>query len=140
MEAEREIVLLKKIQFMRDKLGEEFDGFITGVTPYGFHVELVDLFVEGMVHVSLLPQDFYRYLEKQHTLVGEHTGRVFRIGDKIRVTVANVSTEKKQIDFVLAETGARTAPMVSSVEEYPKIPVKGKRPTAIKKNRKSHKS
>jgi ribonuclease R len=128
MEAEREIVLLKKIQFMLDKVGEDFDGFITGVSQYGFYVELVELFVEGMVHVSLLPRDFYRYLEKQHTLVGEQSRRTFRIGDAVRVRLAKVSTEKKQIDFVLAElNGADPAVLLSADEEYPRIPIKGKR-------------
>lgn len=129
MEAEREIVLLKKIQFMRDRVGEEFDGFITGVTPYGFYVELVELFVEGMVHVSTLPQDFYRYLEKQHALTGEHGRAVYRIGDRVRVRLARVSTERKQIDFVLSERNVpEPGGFLSEGEEYPKVPVKGKRP------------
>ncbi len=129
MEAEREIILLKKIQFMRDKVGEEFDGFITGVTPHGFFVELVELFVEGMVHVTTLSDDYYRYLEKQHTLAGEHGRRTFRIGDRTRVRVARVSTERKQIDFVLAESAlTASGAMRRTPEEYPKIPVRGKRP------------
>lgn len=128
MEAEREIVLLKKIQFMRDRVGEEFDGFITGVTAYGFYVELVELFVEGMVPVATLPQDFYRYLEKEHALAGEHGRAVFRIGDRVRVRLAQVSTERKQIDFVLAGSKAEgPAGFLSAEEEYPRIPVKGKR-------------
>jgi ribonuclease R len=129
MEAEREIVLLKKIRFMRDKIGEEFDGFITGVSPYGIFVELVELFVEGMVHISMLPQDFYRYMEKQHTLVGEHGRKTYRIGDSVRVKLAGVSSEKKQIDFVLVETARpATGEYLSGTEDYPKIPVRGKRP------------
>ena len=129
MEAEREVVLLKKIQFMLDRVGEEFDGFISGVTQHGFFVELVELFVEGMVHVTTLPSDFYRYVELQHALMGEHGRRVFRIGDRVRVRVAQVSTERKQIDFVLAEMAVQE-PRDSrwQPEEYPKIPVKGKRP------------
>jgi len=100
MEAEREIVDLKKLQFMKDKIGEEYDGFISGVTAFGFFVELVEYFLEGLVHVSSLPRDFYHYAEKQHSLVGEHTGETFRIGEKIRVRVARVSLEKRQIDFI----------------------------------------
>jgi len=100
MEAEREIVDLKKLQFMKDKIGEEYDGFISGVTAFGFFVELVEYFLEGLVHVSSLPRDFYHYAEKQHSLVGEHTGEAFRIGEKIRVRVARVSLEKRQIDFI----------------------------------------
>jgi ribonuclease R len=133
MEAEREIVDLKKMQFMRDKVGEEFDGFITGVTPYGFFVELLEFFVEGMVHVSTLARDYYRYQEKQHALVGERSKEIFRLGDRVMVTVASVSLERKQIDFVLA--GSRkmgpSTPGQTETEEYPRIPVKGKRPPAL---------
>ncbi|KAF0221897.1 MAG: ribonuclease [Geobacteraceae bacterium] len=138
MEAEREIVDLKKMQFMRDKVGEEFDGFITGVASYGFFVELVELFVEGMVHVSALPNDFYRYLEKQHALLGDRSRELFRIGDRVRVRVASVSLEKKQIDFVLAaphESSATISPGMEQ-EEYPRIPVRGKRPPAFKGSKK----
>jgi ribonuclease R len=128
MEAEREIVLLKKIQFMRDRVGEEFDGFITGVTQYGFFVELVELFVEGMVPVTALPPDFYQYLERQHTLMGEHSRAVFRLGDPVRVRLVRVSTERKQIDFVLAGQGdVAPGDFLTADERYPKIPVRGKR-------------
>lgn len=127
MEAEREIVELKKMQFMQDKVGEEFDGFITGVIVHGFFVELVEMFVEGMVHVSSLPRDYYNYVEKQHALVGERARKVFRIGDRVRVRIANVSLEKKQIDFIWVETSPGTAEITES-EEYPRIPVTGKWP------------
>ena len=134
MEAEREIVELKKMQFMQDKVGSEYDGFITGVIVHGFFVELVELFVEGMVHVSTLPRDFYRYQEKRHALEGERTRSVFRIGDRVRVRVANVSLEKKQIDFVLAETALHEKAFGESAEneEYIVVPVKGKRPAGGK--------
>jgi ribonuclease R len=127
MEAEREIVDLKKMQFMQDKVGEEYDGFITGVIVHGFFVELVEMFVEGMVHVSTLPRDYYNYVEKQHALVGERSREVFRIGDRVRVRVANVSLEKKQIDFVWVKTASAAAKCTEN-EEYPRIPVTGKRP------------
>ena len=128
MEAEREIVLLKKIQFMRNRVGEEFDGFITGVTPYGFFVELAEFFVEGMVPVATLPNDFYQYLEKQHSLLAERSGAVFRLGDRVRVRLVRVSTERKQIDFVLAgEGGEEPAGFLTANERYPKIPIRGKR-------------
>lgn len=107
MEAEREITELKKLQFMQNKIGEEFDGFVTGVTSFGFFVELAEFFVEGLVHLSTLRRDFYHYVEKQHSLVGENTRETFRIGDTVRVLVANVSLEKKQIDFTLLDSKAR---------------------------------
>jgi ribonuclease R len=139
MEAEREIVELKKMQFMQDKVGEEYDGFITGVIVHGFFVELVEMFVEGMVHVSSLPRDYYNYFEKQHALVGERTREIFRIGDRVRVRVANVSLEKKQIDFVWVKTSPGSADFSGS-EEYPRIPVTGKRPGAGKGPRGKRKS
>lgn len=131
MEAEREIVELKKMQFMQDKIGEEYDGYITGVTAYGFFVELVELFVEGMVHVTTLGRDYFRYLEKQHALMGERSREIFRIGNKVKVQVVNVSLEKKQIEFRLAGSrhlGVGVA-IPSGNEEYPRIPIKGKRPS-----------
>lgn len=137
MEAEREIVDLKKVQFMQGKVGEELDGIITGVTSFGLFVELVELFVEGMVHISTLPHDFYRYVEKQHLLAGERTGRSFRIGDPIRVRVAGVSIERKKVDFaVVFPEGGEGAPSAPSApyeqEEYRRVPVKGKRPRMTK--------
>jgi ribonuclease R len=102
MEAEREIVQLKKIQIMRDKVGEIYDGFVSGVTPFGFFVELTEVFVEGLVHVSTLGDDFYEHVEGQHLLRGRRTKRTFRVGDPVRVDVAGVSIERRQIDFVVA--------------------------------------
>ena len=102
MEAEREIVDLNKVHFMMDKIGEEFLGFITGVTLFGIFVELENMFVEGLVHVTSIKDDYYIYHEKKHSIVGEHKGKVYRIGDKVKVEVENVSIEKRQIDFVLA--------------------------------------
>lgn len=103
MEAEREIADLKKCQFMRDKAGESYDGFISGVTSFGLFVELKDYFVEGLVHVSTLLDDYYVFDEKRHSLTGEHAKRVFRLGDPARVTITKVDLERRRIDLVLAE-------------------------------------
>jgi ribonuclease R len=134
MEAEREIVELKKMQYMQDKVGEEFDGVITGVASFGFFVELVEIFVEGMVHISTLKQDFYDYVEKQHALIGERSRTIYRIGDQVRIRVAAVSLEKKQVEFVLADHRERVALPVDTYggDEFPRIPVRGKWPTATK--------
>ena len=110
MEAEREIVQLKKIQLMTDKVGGEYDGFVSGVAPFGFFVELRDLFVEGLVHVRTLADDHYEHLETQHSLRGRRTRRTFRIGDPVKVEVAGVSVERRQIDFTLAGEAARPVP------------------------------
>jgi ribonuclease R len=112
LEAEREIVQLKKIQFMQDKVGTSWDGFVSGVAPFGLFVELRDVFVEGLVHVTTLGGDFYELIEAQHLLRGRRTRRTFRVGDAVRVRVAGVSLERRQIDFLLhgsdaAEGGRR---------------------------------
>ena len=102
MEAEREIVSFLKTGFMVDKVGETYSGFITGVTSFGIFVELEKLFVEGLVHVTSLHDDYYHYDEKGHLLTGERRGKTFRIGDEVKVYVDRVDVEKRQIDFKLA--------------------------------------
>ncbi|NVN92293.1 MAG: ribonuclease R [Desulfuromonadales bacterium] len=138
MEAERDIVELKKIQFMQQHLGEEFDGFITGVTGFGFFVELEQLFVEGLVHVSTLDDDLYSYVENKHSLIGRNRRRVLRIGDKARVKVAAVSPATRRIEFVLVSHTSSTPSVAvagNSAEEYPRLPVRGKRvPGGIRNN------
>ncbi|GAW66683.1 ribonuclease R [Geoanaerobacter pelophilus] len=130
MEAEREMVDLKKMQFMRDKVGEEYDGYITGVAPFGLFVELVELFVEGMIPVATLPMDYYVHLEKSHALVGERTRAMYRIADKIRVKVASVNEARKQVEFSLVGTLEKRPiePIQDVRNSYERIPVKGKRP------------
>jgi ribonuclease R len=106
MDAEREIVQLKKIQFMQDKVGQTWGGIVSGVANFGFFVELKELFVEGLVHVTTLGDDFYEHVERQHLLRGRRTRRTFRVGDPVDVEVAGVSVERRQIDFVLAGRSA----------------------------------
>jgi len=135
MEAERDVVEMKKVQYMQQHLGEEFDGYITGVTGFGFFVELDELFVEGLVHISTLDDDMYSYEEKQHSLVGRRLRRVYRIGDKARVKVVAVSPATRRIEFVLvghtaSVPPARQSAIVTASEEYPRIPLRGKRPPA----------
>ncbi len=103
MEAERDVVQSLKLLFMRDKVGEEYDGIITGAVPFGLFVQLSEIFIEGLVHVSTLGDDYYHYVEKLHCLRGERKKRLFRIGDRVRVRVDRVDTVRKRIDFTLAE-------------------------------------
>ena len=102
-DAERELVQWKKVRFMADKIGDEFSGYITGVAPFGLFVELAEHFVEGLVHVSSMANDYYRFLEQTHTLRGENTGKTYRLGDKVEVQVARVDLERRQIDLGLVE-------------------------------------
>jgi len=103
MEAERDVITMLKLRFMQDKLGEAYDGIITGVTQFGFFVQLRELFVEGLVHISSLADDYYHYIEKRHCLQGERQKRVYRIGDGVRVKVDRVDLERKRIDFSLSD-------------------------------------
>ncbi len=103
MEAERDVVAMLKVRFMQDKLGEVYDGIITGVTQFGLFVQLRELFVEGLVHVSTLTDDYYHFIENRHCLRGERRKKVFRIGDSLRVRVDRVDAERKRLDFSLCE-------------------------------------
>ena len=102
-DAERELVQWKKVRFMADKVGDEFDGYITGVTAFGLFIELIEHFVEGLVHVSTMADDYYRFQERAHILRGENSGRVYRLGDKVSVQVIKVDMERRQVDLGLTE-------------------------------------
>jgi ribonuclease R len=101
MEAEREILDRYRVRFMKDKIGEVFKGVIGGVAAFGFFVELQDIFVEGMVRVTSLYDDYYQYHEKRYCLVGERTHRTFKMGDEVVVRVDRVDVERRHIDFGL---------------------------------------
>ena len=100
-EAERETEKLKKVQYMEDKIGQIFDGVISGITAWGIYVELPDT-VEGMIHVSRLAGDYYYYSEESYEMIGRDTGRCFKLGQRIRIMVDGVDYLQKSIDFVLA--------------------------------------
>jgi len=103
MEAEREVIELKKLEYMQDKIGTEYDGVIAGVVAFGFFVELEKILVEGLVRMTSIHDDFYRFEEKGHRLVGDRLRKSYRLGDKVRVRVFSVDMEKRKIDFTLAE-------------------------------------
>lgn len=98
VDAERETDDLKKAEYMMDKIGEEFDGVISSVTNFGMFVELPNT-IEGLVHVSFMTDDFYRFDEQHFAMIGERTGDVYRIGDEITVRVVDVNKEERNIDF-----------------------------------------
>ena len=102
-EAEREIVQWKKVRFMADKVGDTFEAYVTGVTSFGLFVELIEHYVEGLVHVSTMADDYYRFSEQNHSLFGENTRKVYRLGDKVTVQVIRVDQERRQIDLALEE-------------------------------------
>lgn len=102
-EATRDVVAWLKCEYMLDKLGEEFDGVISAVTPFGFFVELKDIFVEGLVHVSTLDKDFFHYDPIGYRLEGQRSGVTYRLGDSVRVVVARVDLDERKIDLELVK-------------------------------------
>ena len=120
-DAERELLQWKKVRFMADKVGDEYHGYITGVAPFGLFIELVEHYVEGLVHISSMADDYYRFVEQQHTLRGENTKRVYRLGDKVLVQVVRVDMERRQVDLGLVE-------ILESVrrETRPREPIRSK--------------
>ena len=101
-EAERDSDKQKKTEFMSDKIGEEFDGVISGMNVWGIYVELENT-IEGMVRVSDLPGDFYEYCEETYEMVGEHTNKRYKLGQKVRIRVIDTDILRRTIDFELVE-------------------------------------
>ena len=102
-DAERELLQWKKVRFMADKVGDEYEGYITGVAAFGLFIELIEHYVEGLVHVSSMADDYYRFVEQQHVMLGENTKKVYRLGDKVRVQVVRVDMERRQVELGLVE-------------------------------------
>ena len=100
----------KKTKFMQDRIGEVFDGLITSVTKFGFFVELTDLFVEGLVPLHTLTNDYYTYHENTREIIGQRTRKIYHIGDRIKVIVGRIDPVEKKINFaVLEEETAKPA-------------------------------
>ena len=102
-EATRDAVDWLKCEYMLDKVGETFSGIITATTSFGIFVELRDIYVEGLVHVTALGDDYYHYEPTRHWLIGERTRRMFRLGDEVTVKVVQVNLDERKIDFELGE-------------------------------------
>lgn len=100
-EAERETIKLKKVQYMQQFFGKEFDGVISGITKWGMYVELPNT-VEGLVHVTAMPDDHYDYDEEHYRMIGAHTRKVYELGQKLRVRVTGTDTVTRTIDFEIA--------------------------------------
>ena len=109
-EATWDVIAWLKCEYMRDKVGEEFEGVISAVTSFGFFVELKEIYVEGLVHISTLGQDFYHFDPMRHCLVGERTHVTYRIGDVVTVKVARVDLDERKIDLDLVSPLAPAKP------------------------------
>jgi len=102
-DAERELMEWKKVKFMQERVGEDFDGLIISVTKFGFFVELNDLFVEGLVPLNTLVDDRYTYHEATREIIGQRSRKTYRLGQKIRVLVARIDPVEKKIQFAIVE-------------------------------------
>lgn len=107
-EATRDVVSWLKCEYLQQHLGEVFSGLISGVTGFGFFVELADLYVEGLVHIANLDGDYYQYDAQKHRLVGERTGTRYGLGDRVMVQVARISLEERKVDLVLVSAEPRS--------------------------------
>lgn len=103
-EATRDVVSWLKCEFLQDHVGSQFQGIVSAVVGFGLFVELKNVFVEGLVHITALPSDYYHFQAAQHRLVGERTGKTFRLGDEVSVKVVRVSLDDRKIDFELVSS------------------------------------
>lgn len=126
IDTEREVVDLKKAEYMLDKVGNEYDAVISSVTSFGMFIALPST-VEGLVHISQMKDDYYSFVESQLALVGERTHKMFRIGQPVRVKVANVDLDAHSVDFELLageEVPLASAEILSKIEARPKRPAR----------------
>ncbi len=103
VEAEREMIKIKQIQFLNDKIGEEYQGIISGVTNFGLFIKLNHTLAEGLVHIKDLDDDYYVFDEKNYTLRGKSKGKKYRLGDQVIVKLININHERKEINFTLLD-------------------------------------
>ena len=102
-DATRDAVDWLKCEYMMDKVGEDYDGIVSSVTSFGIFVELKEIYVEGLVHITALQNDYYHFDPAGHRLRGERSGRTYRLGDEVRVKVVRVDLDDRKIDFELAD-------------------------------------
>jgi len=103
-DATRDVDAWLKTYFMRDRIGDEYDGTVSAVTSFGVFVALDEIFIEGLVHVSELGQDYFHYDQAKHWMLGERTGKRFRLGDRVRIKVMRADIETSKIDFALVQS------------------------------------
>jgi ribonuclease R len=101
-DAERELMEWKKVAFMAERMGDEFDALIISLTKYGFFVELIDLFVEGFVSLETLDDDRYVYREKLRAIVGQHTKKTYQLGGRVRVRLDRIDRSGNKLEFSIA--------------------------------------
>ena len=140
-DATREVADWLKCEYMQDHVGEEFDGVISSVTGFGFFVRLNDLFIDGLVHISGLANDYYLFDMPKQRLIGENSGMIFRLGDTVKVLVEAVSLEQKQIDFSLISSERKPRRSGKTARtKVKKTEVNPSKKTSTKKKAKAEKS
>ena len=140
-DATREVADWLKCEYMQDHVGEEFDGVISSVTGFGFFVRLNDLFIDGLVHISGLANDYYLFDMPKQRLIGENSGMIFRLGDAVKVRVEAVSLEQKQIDFSLISSERKPKRSGKTARtKAKKTEVKPSKKTSTKRKVKAEKS
>ena len=105
-EAVRDVMSWLKCEYLEDRVGDVFDGVVSGVTGFGLFVELQEIYADGLVHVSSLQNDYYHFDASGHRLIGDRTRRVYRLGDRIRVRIARVDLDERKVDLLIDEDGA----------------------------------
>jgi ribonuclease R len=100
--AERLSVKMKQIEFMESKMGDEFEAIISGITNFGMFIELKDILVDGLIHLKDLDDDYYTYDEKNFSMVGKRNRKKYKLGDKVKVQLIRVNTERKELNFILS--------------------------------------
>ena len=101
--AERSSIKYKQVEFMSDKIGQAFDGVISGVTEWGIYVEIIENQCEGMIHIRELADDYYEYDEENYCIRGRSTGKLYTLGDRVNIEVVKADLQKKQLDYKLAD-------------------------------------
>lgn len=138
-DATREVADWLKCEFMQDHVGDEFSGVISSVTGFGLFVRLDDLFIDGLVHISSLDNDYYQFDVARQRLIGENSGMLYRLGDKVKIRVESVSLEQRQVDFSLVSSARKPRRLGKTAKTKAKTAVKNHRTFAKPKAKSSAK-
>ncbi len=130
-DATRDVMAWLKCEYMQAEVGNDFNGVVTAVTGFGLFVELKDVYIEGLIHISSLPKDYYHFEAAKQRMVGEHTRKVFRLGDQVSVKVVSVNLDDRKIDFEIVSTIASAKKKTATRRSKAKEKVTGKASKAV---------
>ena len=135
-DATREVADWLKCEYMQDHVSAEFSGVISSVTGFGLFVRLDDLFIDGLVHISTLDNDYYQFDATKQRLIGENSGMIYRLGDKVKIRVVAVHLEQKMVDFSLVESARKPRRVGKTARQKAKKALRNCQLKASKKNSK----